>query len=240
VVLAVRDRVLQLNVIPKVPALWQSLRPAVQTDLGFGEVLSLARLGVEIDPEHIRTLIIDDQVTSNWTTPEGHQVLLPEGEKIQEALQELFSGSEGDWVAGRPPVCPKIEGPETPEVEETPEAGDTPEAEETVTPEEDGPVGMSGALVGRWAGEYEYHEFTYLGDGSEVMVRMVFEPDDPVTKDGVGFVVFSPEGEVGRGDETGRPGEREMTFSSHVSGTYTIQVYNYIEGITVHYGIERK
>ena len=114
----------------------------------------------------------------------------------------------------------------------------TPQAEETVRADKDAAGPVWPQLVGKSAGAHDRHEFQYAGDSSEVIVRMVFEPDGPVTGEGVRFVVYGPQGEVGKGQKTDRPGERELSFSAEESGTYTIQVHNYIEGLVVRYSLE--
>lgn len=111
----------------------------------------------------------------------------------------------------------------------------TPEVEaESVTGLEE-PV--SGSLRGNRAGAYAVYDLTYAGDGSEVTVMMTFVPDNPAISRGVGFVIYGPSGEVARGRRTGRPTERKATFSSDEPGVYMIQVYNYVDGVTIHYAV---
>ncbi len=100
-------------------------------------------------------------------------------------------------------------------------------------------VQVSGALTGDRAGSFARYELDYAGDGSEVVLKMSFTPDDPIIARGVGFVVYGPFGEVARGQPTGRPGERELVFQSHEPGMYLIQVFNYIEGVVITYSITR-
>jgi len=225
VLFAVRDRALRLDIIPKIPALWRSVGPSVQTDLSLSEIISLAKLGAEIDLQDVRGLIIDLSMAENWMTPEGYEVLVPDRKKTEEALEGLLTGEGGGSTLSRPPVCPKIEGVGTPATEDSPRVKE--EAEGV----------LWGELLGKSSGSYVRYEFEYAGDGSDVTVRMLFEPDDPVTKEGVGFVVYGPQGEVGKGQPRGSPGEREMTFSSGERGIYTIQVHNYIEGVMVRYRV---
>jgi len=98
---------------------------------------------------------------------------------------------------------------------------------------------VQGSLTGQQAGAFHFYEFSYPGDGSEVEVNMRYAPDNDVIARGVGFVVYGPSGEVARGAGTGRPTERRSVFASDVPGTYLIQVYNYISGLTIQYDIER-
>ncbi len=98
---------------------------------------------------------------------------------------------------------------------------------------------VTGHLTGQPAGAFQFYEFSYPGDSSEVNVQMHYVPDNDLIARGVGFIVYGPTGEVVRGTGTGRPTEREATFASGVAGTYLIQVYNYIADLTIQYAIER-
>jgi hypothetical protein len=98
---------------------------------------------------------------------------------------------------------------------------------------------VTGSLTGQPAGAFEFYEFSYSGDGSEVEVEMRYVPDNDLIARGVGFVIYGPSGEVARGAGTGRPTERKALFSSGATGTYLIQVYNYIAGLTIQYAIDR-
>ena len=51
----------------------------------------MARLGAEIELADIQGLVIDLSMTEEWTTPEGYDVLLPDREKIEQALEQLFT-----------------------------------------------------------------------------------------------------------------------------------------------------
>jgi len=107
------------------------------------------------------------------------------------------------------------------------------EVESVTGPAESG----SGSLGGSRAGAYAVYDLNYAGDGSEITVMMTFTPDNPVISKGVGFVIYGPSGEVARGKSTSRPAERKATFSTDEPGAYTLQVYNYIDGVTILYAI---
>jgi LCP family protein required for cell wall assembly len=95
VVLAVRDKVLQLNMIPRLlvqaPQLWQSFRQNVKTNLKLDEALQLALLAQDIPRDSIRMEVIDYDYVYNETTPDGQQVLVPNRESIRALRDQLFS-----------------------------------------------------------------------------------------------------------------------------------------------------
>ena len=108
VVLAVRDQVLSVDMIPQLiaqaPGLWQTLQANVRTDMTLEEGLQLALLAQDIPRESIKTAVIDYDYVYAETTPDGRQVLVPNRENIRELRNQLFT----------PPVIP------TPEIKNLP------------------------------------------------------------------------------------------------------------------------
>jgi hypothetical protein len=126
-----------------------------------------------------------------------------------------------------------------PELQAAPGPLPTPTvAPQPVSPRDLG-LAAAGALVGNRSGAFAVYRLDYRGDGSEVALTMSFSPDDPVIARGVGFVVYGPSGEVAQGQSTGLPGQRRAVFSSRELGAYTVQVFNYIQGVVIQYSITR-
>lgn len=96
----------------------------------------------------------------------------------------------------------------------------------------------SGTLVGSLAGAFATFQIPYPGDGSDVTVEAVIAPDDPVLAMAVGLNIYDPNGaRIAEGTARSTPGRRQATFSSDVSGTYTVQLYNYTDGTPVSYTV---
>ncbi len=93
VLLAGRDRALQLNALPWLPLLWLDLRESIQTDLDLPHILTLAQLAAEIQSDDIRGRVLDYTLATNWVTPKGYQVLLPRRDRIGEAWNSIFDAS---------------------------------------------------------------------------------------------------------------------------------------------------
>lgn len=97
VVMAVRNKILNLNMLPKLitqaPALYQTLNESVQTDLSLDQIISLALLAQDIPTENIKSEVIDFHYVLDYTTPEGRQVLVPLRDKIRELRDSMFSTS---------------------------------------------------------------------------------------------------------------------------------------------------
>ena len=85
----------------KIPALWTAMKDAFATDLRLGDVLALAPVGLELEPQRVRSLSIGRNQVESWTTPEGAEVLLPIPERVQEVVARLYAPpSTGDTAAG--------------------------------------------------------------------------------------------------------------------------------------------
>lgn len=95
VLLAVRDKVLRLNMLPQLireaPQIWQTVQQNVRTNLSLDEMVKLALLAQDIPRDNIRTAVIDYDYVINQTTPDGRQVLVPIREEIRKLRDELFS-----------------------------------------------------------------------------------------------------------------------------------------------------
>lgn len=97
VVLAVRDRILDLNLLPSLiaqsPQLWTTFQDSLETDLSLGTIVDLAIAANSIPSEQIKTAAIDETCTTPWVTPNGASVLLPDQAEIDAMLADLFSPS---------------------------------------------------------------------------------------------------------------------------------------------------
>src|SRR5579859_1901462 len=108
VVLAVRDRVLNLNLLPqliaKAPSLLQTLNNSIWTNLTLNQMVSLALLGQSIPRANIQNYVIDYHYVLEYVTPDGRDVLVPLRDKIRELRDQIFSGN----VAAQPVAADDI------------------------------------------------------------------------------------------------------------------------------------
>ena len=95
VIMAVRDKVLRLGMLPqllpKLPGLLQTVGDSVQTDLLIDEMLRLIQLASRIDDEHIKAAVIGSSMTIPTTTPNGAQVEIPIRDEIRAVVDEIFA-----------------------------------------------------------------------------------------------------------------------------------------------------
>jgi LCP family protein required for cell wall assembly len=95
IVVAARDRVMNLNLLPDLiaqsPQLWSTLQGAFETDLTLGEIVGLVVAASRIPADQIKTASIDETCTQPWVTPGGAAVLIPLQDKINALVTDLFS-----------------------------------------------------------------------------------------------------------------------------------------------------
>ena len=89
------------RLLPRARDLAKTLGNSIQTDLTLDQLLRLAQLGSEIERARIRTVSIDETMTSSWTTPQGAMVLVPDRTKMAVLHSWIFSApvAEGDEAA---------------------------------------------------------------------------------------------------------------------------------------------
>jgi LCP family protein required for cell wall assembly len=85
------DEVQQQALIPQLPQLWDALTQAVETDLGFNDVIYLADVGSRISPAHMRSRFIDGSMLTWHVTETGANVLLYDYAEVAPYLDETFA-----------------------------------------------------------------------------------------------------------------------------------------------------
>lgn len=98
VILAVREKVLSLNMLPtlvtRAPSLLSTLQDGVATSLSLDDLVALALLAQQVPDESIRSVVIDYGYAEPATSPDGLYILRPFPGEIRRLRDELF-GSTG-------------------------------------------------------------------------------------------------------------------------------------------------
>jgi anionic cell wall polymer biosynthesis LytR-Cps2A-Psr (LCP) family protein len=133
---AIRNRAMQLDVIPRIPELWAALKDTFKTDLGLIDIIRLAQLGLEMEPQNVHGTVLDQEVMEPWTTPGGGSVLVVKDQAtLEKKLAGLFaSQSIAELGKKQGPKCPPAP-PGFKNLNPTPEPTATPEIAPTSTPE---------------------------------------------------------------------------------------------------------
>jgi polyisoprenyl-teichoic acid--peptidoglycan teichoic acid transferase len=89
--LAIRDRAMNLNVIPRLPSLMGTLFDMVQTDIPATEFLRFATLARDIGKNDIGNLVIDTKLVTPFTGQGGADLLMPNKPEIRRAIAALLA-----------------------------------------------------------------------------------------------------------------------------------------------------
>lgn len=96
VIVAIFERVTKLNLLPQLalqaPDILTILENSVKIDpkLQLDEVIALANLGTQVDPDNMSFRVIDESCTLFKITPDEMMILVPLRDKIREVRDEVF------------------------------------------------------------------------------------------------------------------------------------------------------
>ncbi len=97
VILGIRNKVLKLNMLPKLitkaPVLYNQLSSGLNTNLSLEEMIKLAWLASQVPTENIKRGIITPEMVTNSWSPEGFEILLPDTDKIRQLRDEIFTST---------------------------------------------------------------------------------------------------------------------------------------------------
>jgi LCP family protein required for cell wall assembly len=91
ILLAIRERALSLNLIPKLPSLFATMGSMVKTDMTLDEMIELARLAPQIDMANIKSVVIQKPMVYGYRREDGAAVQLPKWDLINPVIEDLFS-----------------------------------------------------------------------------------------------------------------------------------------------------
>lgn len=106
VLLAVRKRVLDGGLVPRVPALWMALRDTVDTNMNPADIAELAKFGAGLDGTDLSGLVIRYPLVTDWVTPQGGMVQLPDLPAINSALDNIWNRAPMPQTNDEEKLCP--------------------------------------------------------------------------------------------------------------------------------------
>lgn len=127
VILAIREQVLQFNMLPsliaKAPRLYQQVSAGVSTNLTFEQLIRLALMAASIPEENIKRGVISPplQVEISTNPADGQSILLPAADQIRILRDDIFAS------AGV--VAPSAAVSEAPQTAPPPQPTATPEGD---------------------------------------------------------------------------------------------------------------
>ncbi|MER2600262.1 MAG: LCP family protein [Caldilineales bacterium] len=106
VLVAVRNRVLEANLIPRIPDLWKATQNVMDTNLSPAQIIELAQLGATLDAKDLRGLVIREPLVAPWITSQGGYVLLPDMPAINSALDNIWQRAPIQQTSTADKLCP--------------------------------------------------------------------------------------------------------------------------------------
>lgn len=93
VLIAARERALQLDLLPKLPELIQKFRSTVGTDLTPAQIIALARVAKDVDP---KSVVVRTAPGTPIKTSTGADVLQLDRRALAKVVNDVFSSTSGD------------------------------------------------------------------------------------------------------------------------------------------------
>lgn len=85
-------KIKQMDLLPKLPELWDELTQTIETDLSLETALWLAKVAGRLDADvAIKSRFIDNTVVENWLTSEGAAVLLPNPSRVGPLISDALA-----------------------------------------------------------------------------------------------------------------------------------------------------
>ncbi len=102
VLLAFRRKLLSPEMLPRLPELVATLSKMAETDMPLQTLLSLARLGAQIDLKDVRGFMLDERVVRGMTTESGAAVQRVDDDLVKSGLENIWNGQPLTEAIKRP------------------------------------------------------------------------------------------------------------------------------------------
>jgi LCP family protein required for cell wall assembly len=90
ILLAIRERALSLEAIPRWPSVARAVTEAIQTDLAPRQMLGLALRAARLDLSRFQQVVLERPYVSSYRRSDGAAVQLPNWELIHPLVEQLF------------------------------------------------------------------------------------------------------------------------------------------------------
>ncbi len=90
VLVGLNKRISSIDILLKLPSLWDELRKHIATDLEISAAARLARLAGRAEADRIHGLVLSEPIVYGWRTPDGKSVLRLNRALFDEARGALF------------------------------------------------------------------------------------------------------------------------------------------------------
>jgi anionic cell wall polymer biosynthesis LytR-Cps2A-Psr (LCP) family protein len=153
---ALRNQARDTNLILRLPELWTAFQQTFFTDLSLLEMIELARFGLSIEPENVRSAALTNSELERYITSAGADVLrIADRSKVQAVIDNVWGGTSlADTGRSDPATCrPKPQGVPSFVAQQVVPAGPVPEPTLAVDVGDAAEEELEAAAVGGGGGE---------------------------------------------------------------------------------------
>ncbi len=109
VLVGLKKRIASVDILLKLPSLWDELRKYIATDLEISAAARLAHLAGRAEADKIHGLVLKEPIVYGWRTPDGKSVLRLNRARFDQARDALFDspppGSKTNGICRAPNVA---------------------------------------------------------------------------------------------------------------------------------------
>jgi LCP family protein required for cell wall assembly len=91
ILVAIREKALSLNLIPKLPSLAATMIDSIKTDMSLDDMVELASLASRIDISNLKQVVIQKPMVYGYKREDGAAVQLPKWDLIRPVVDDLFT-----------------------------------------------------------------------------------------------------------------------------------------------------
>lgn len=92
ILVAIREKALRLNLIPKLPTLAATMMDSIKTDMSLDDMVEMASLAPKIDMSNVKQAVIQKPMVYGYKRPsDGAAVQLPKWDLIRPVVEDLFT-----------------------------------------------------------------------------------------------------------------------------------------------------
>ena len=106
ILVAIRDKALNLNLLPKLPIMAATLANNVKTDMTMEEMAELAPLAPQIDTANIKQAVLEKPLVYAFRREDGAAVQLPKWDLINPVIADLFAAPQAAPAEPTPTPTP--------------------------------------------------------------------------------------------------------------------------------------
>ena len=88
---AIFQRGIQLDMLTRIPQLYQDFQDTLVTDLSLEDILALVPLASTLNTAQIRSYYINNDMVTGWRSPQGASVLIPKADPLSGLLTRALS-----------------------------------------------------------------------------------------------------------------------------------------------------